>query len=188
MPTSNQEILDRYIRHQIYLLKYAGGLRNKSVEILNKTDKELRNIILSSISGVPNRTLTGKAGRVWVAAYTKAITELRIGAWKTIEAGLDYEFKELAVAEAATAANIIEGAVPVILNLTLPPTQQLISVVNSQPFEGYTLKQWVKRTANADVQNISPFSAHAVSSQNNRVGVIPRIILEAKAPSLDLLS
>lgn len=152
--TTNEQILDRYIRHQTYLLRYAGGLRNEVLPSLASTEKKVRDLVLAYVSRAPDRVIAGKEGRKWQAEFEAALIELRSPAWEKMTTEVDKQLKELAIAEAATGATVIESSVPVVLNLTLPPAAQLISVVNSQPFEGRTLKQWMKRSQQADVQRM----------------------------------
>ncbi len=152
MSTSNDVILDRYIKHQTYLMRYAGGLRNIVTPRLLETEKGLYDDVVKWISKTDdNRTLTGKAGRKWQKDFEKVIRDRREPAWDSIYDKIDEELKELAIIEAGVAAKIIDDASPVILDMKLPPVEQLVAIVNSQPFEGRTLKNWVKRTSEADV-------------------------------------
>lgn len=163
MTTSNEEILDRYIRHQTYLLRYAGGLRNQILPALASTEKKVQDLITAYVSRAPGRVLAGKAGVAWQREFAAALAELRSPAWAEMTTEVTSQLQELAIAEAAAGAAIIESAVPVVLNLTLPPAAQLISIVNSQPFEGRTLKQWMQRTAQADVQRMLTLAKIGVS-------------------------
>ncbi len=152
--TTNEQILDRYIRHQTYLLRYAGGLRNEVLPILAKTEAELYATVEKWVAKSGVRTLTGVKGRKWQRDFEKALVAVRGPAWDKVNATITAQLKDLAINEAATGAVIIEGAVPVSLNMTLPPAAQLIGIVNSQPFEGRTLKGWLRVTETADVQRM----------------------------------
>jgi SPP1 gp7 family putative phage head morphogenesis protein len=153
--TTNEQILDAYIRHQIYILRYAGGLRNEVVPFLHITDARLEEIILAYIGKAgENRILTGVKGRKWQTEFEKALHSLRDPAWGQVSQNIIDEMRAFAVNEAAAGAAVIEGAVPVILNLSLPPVAQLVGIVNSQPFEGRTLKKWLEKNKMDDVQRI----------------------------------
>lgn len=159
MTTANEEILDRYIRHQTYLLRYAGGLRNQVLPFLVDTEKDIYDLMVKWMSKVEgNRTLTGVAGRKWQSDFAKALMDVRLPAWGKITNEVASQLKELAINEAASGAAIIQGASPVLLGLTQPTTAHLISIVNSQPFEGSTLKQWMKRTEASDVQKMLSYA------------------------------
>ena len=152
--TTNEEILDRYIRHQTYLLRYAGGLRNEVLPILAKTELKLYNTVERWVAKANSRTLIGAKGRKWQSDFEKALLAVREPAWKKVDAIITSQLKELAINEAAVGAAVIEGAVPVALSMALPPAAQLIGIVNSQPFEGRTLKGWLETTGTADVQRL----------------------------------
>lgn len=161
--TSNEKIFNQYVRHQTLVLRYARGLSKQVSSVIAKTEKELERIILSSTNSAPNRTLTGKDGRNWNSAFEQDVTQLRKEAWGEVIETADSDLKSFAASEALIASTIIDGAVPAILNLKLPPQAQLNSIVNSQPFEGRTLKQWLKGSARSDIHRIL---------QKTKIGII----------------
>jgi DNA-binding Lrp family transcriptional regulator len=159
MPTSNEQILDRYIRHQTYLLRYAGGLRNQVLPELVNTEKKLYDSIVEWVAKAEgNRTLTGTSGRKWQQDFEKVLNNVRQPAWDDVSQEISNQLKELSVSEAATGATIIESSLPVVIGMNLPPASKLVSIVNSQPFEGRTLKEWMGRTAQADVQKMLTYA------------------------------
>lgn len=159
MATSNEKILDRYIRHQTYLLRYAGGLRNQVLPDLVSTEKKLYDAIVEWIAKAEgNRTLTGTSGRKWQREFADVLNNIRMPAWDTISTEISNQLKELSIAEAATGAAVIESSVPVVIGMSLPPAEKLVAIVNSQPFEGRTLKEWMERTAQADVQKMLSYA------------------------------
>lgn len=164
MPTANEKILDSYIRHQTYLIRYAGGLRNEVLPELAATEKKLYDAIVEWVAKANgDRTLTGTGGRKWQRQFEAVLNGIRTPAWARITNEVTEQFKELAVAEAATAAATIDGAVPVVLGLTMPPAAQLTAVVNSQPFQGRTLKGWLERTKQADVDRILMYAKTGIT-------------------------
>lgn len=157
--TSNEQILDRYIRHQTYLLRYAGGLRNQVLPDLVATEKKLYDAIVEWIAKADgDRTLTGTSGRQWQRDFEAVLNQVRMPAWDNVSSEIESQLKELAVSEAAVGATIIESSLPVVIGLNLPPAAKLVAIVNSQPFEGRTLKEWMERTAQADVQKMLTYA------------------------------
>lgn len=155
MSTSNEKILNSYIRHQTYLIRYAGGLRNEVLPTLAATEKDLYNEIVKWVEKASgNRTLTGTSGRKWQTDFENALKKVRRPAWENITAEVSGQLKELSRAEAVAGATAIEGSLPVVVGLTLPPAEKLVAIVNSQPFEGDTLKGWMQRTEESDVQKM----------------------------------
>ena len=155
MQTTNEQILDRYLRHQTFLIRYAGGLRNEVLPFLADTEADLRNALILWLERVgDNRTLTGASGRRWQADFELELRAIRDPAWDKVSQEIFDQLRSLVFSEAQFAVDVIENATPVILGLDLPPTQELISIVNSQPFEGRTLRQWLDRTKRADVDRL----------------------------------
>lgn len=152
--TSNEKIFNQYVRHQTLVLRYARGLSKQASSVIARTEKELEKAILSAANSAPSRTLTDRAGRNWNSSFEQDIGEIRQDAWDEVIALADSDLKSFAASEALISATIIDGAVPAILNLSLPPQSQLNSIVNSQPFEGRTLKQWLQGSSRTDVQRI----------------------------------
>lgn len=164
MPTANEKILDSYIRHQTYLIRYAGGLRNEVLPELAATERKLYDAIVEwTAKANGDRTLTGSSGRKWQREFEAVLNGIRTPAWATITNEVTEQLKELAITEAAAAVATIEGAVPVVLGLSLPPAAQLTAVVNSQPFQGRTLKGWLERTAQADVDRILTYAKTGIT-------------------------
>lgn len=159
MPTSNEQILDRYIRHQTYLLRYAGGLRNQVLPDLAATEKKLYDSIVEWIAKAEgNRTLTGVSGRQWQRDFEDVLNNIRRPAWDDISTEISNQLKDLAISEAAVGATIIESSLPVVIGMSLPPADKLVAIVNSQPFQGRTLKEWMERTAESDVQKMLSYA------------------------------
>jgi hypothetical protein len=177
MPTVNEQILDRYIRHQTYLLRYAGGLRNQVLPDLAATELVLYDAIIAWITKAENnRTLTGKAGKKWQRDFEAALRKIRTPAWDKVSTEIEKQLKELAVAEASSAATVIESSVPVVLSMQLPPASQLVGIVNSQPFQGRTLKEWLKRSAESDLLHILTEAKIGVVQGQTPTQVARRII------------
>jgi len=153
--TANEKLLDSYIRHQTYLLRYAGGLRNEVLPVLASTEKKLYDSVVEWVAKAEgDRTLTGKSGRAWQRDFEAVLNRVRQPAWDEITDTVTSQISQLAAAEAAAGAVAIESALPVVIGMAMPPAAKLQAIVNSQPFEGRTLKQWMERTARADVDKM----------------------------------
>ncbi len=184
--TSNEKIVDAFIRHQIYVLRYAGGLRNKYASILGKTNSKLYKLVLAALSEIGDtRTLTDANSIKVMSELAADIAELRTPAWLTIQSEAVEELSQFAIAEAGMAASTIQGAVPVVLGLSVPPTQKLVSVVKSQPFQGKTLKQWVAKNSADDVQRILDYAKIGIV-QGRTPKAIAREIVAASSTAPDI--
>ena len=47
--TANEEFLDALIRHQVFILRLSGGLRNQTLEFLNADEKQLAALIRAQL-------------------------------------------------------------------------------------------------------------------------------------------
>lgn len=177
MKTTNEQIADAYLRRQTNLLQYASGLASRASSSLINTEKELYDaIILSVAKAGDNRTLTGKDGRKWQSDFLQMLQDTRSPAWDEINQLVTNEFLEVAATEAATTAAVIQAASPVILGMKLPQVSHLYAIVNSQPFEGHTLKNWLARTEQADVNRIGNAVKRGISQGQTPTEIARNII------------
>lgn len=176
--TANETILDAYVRHQTYVMRYAGGLRNRLMDIVQLTDTKTQDVIIKYATLVDREALLGKRGQVLLSEFGKALRQVRGEGWDEATKVAVGELKEFAIAEAAGTAALIEGAVPVVLGMTLPPAQHLLAIVNARPFEGRTLKEWMQRTKEADVERMLALAKAGIVD-----GVHPREIARSIIPN-----
>ncbi len=143
--TVNEDFFDAMVRHQIFLLRMSGGIRNKIVDLLNETENDIKQQVLAvDLSDGPTPVNIRKLERL-----QKKLELIRRAAWDKAEETWIQEVLALAQAEAAFTAAALETVSPVILDLTLPAPQQLKSIVTTRPFEGKTMREWA-RTVSAD--------------------------------------
>lgn len=153
--TANEKVLDLFIRHQTYLLRYAGGLRNELASILEGTEGDLSLVLQKFLELLEGHTLATPQDRKLLTKMQAEIEDARAQAWAKIATEFSSQMTAFATAEAASTVAIISGAVPVALGLALPPADKLKQIAVSQPFEGATLKQWVKQSQFADTERIT---------------------------------
>lgn len=152
--TANEKILDAYTGHQMDVGRYAKGLGERYIKILMSTANSLSDSLYSFLRRKVGRGFITKKDKEWKKRLTEMVRDNRNPAWKEILDDYIAEMYRYERVEVATGARIIEAATPVIMNLTLPPVQQLNSLITSQPYEGGTLREWINNTARADVQRI----------------------------------
>lgn len=174
--TSNEEIFDRYIRHQTYLIRYAGGLRNETIALLEATESKISDIILAYAARLEGSMLTTPKARELIKAMEQAVKEARAEAWDEIDALVITELKQLSVDEAVFGAGVIEGAIPVALGLSMPPVSQLQAIAVSQPFEGRVLKDWLARTEDFDVGRITRLAKVGIAQGETPTQVTRRVM------------
>lgn len=149
--TTNEELLDAMVRHQIGLLRYSGGLRKRIWELLDATEADLRDEI---------RLLAGRSGFVGtrrvanLSKLLRGLRETRMEAWADVRASWFQEMRELAAAEPGYLASVVVSTLPVEVTLSMPPVDVLREIVNSTPFEGKTLKEWASKLEADDIAGI----------------------------------
>lgn len=154
MPTINEEIRDNMVRHQTYLLRYAGSVRNESTALLADTERRIRLVILDYADRLQGLNKLSKEARALMKELEEQILAIRAEAWAEIKSYAVEEFGEYAKLEGVASIRVIENPFPVALGLQPLPASQLALIANATPFEGRTLREWLARTENVDVDRI----------------------------------
>lgn len=151
--TFNEQLHDAMVRHQVGLLQFAGGVRNKIWKLLDVTEVDVRRQIEDQLRRDPGGALT-PARLKRVEKLLADLRETRLAAWKDANATWSDEMKGLAVAEAGFTTNILNSTFPVELGLVMPDAARLRAIASSKPFMGATLKEWAGSQAKADIARI----------------------------------
>ncbi len=172
--TANELFFDAMIRHQIGLLSLAGSITNEILAILDATETGIKRRILDGVNS--GAGYTSPAGVRKLNKMLKDITAIRAAAWKSIAEILNREMLNLAVEESKTTDGILKTAMLVLFSTNLPTKQELQSIVKSMPFEGKTLKQWVKSLFNADIGRIVSQIKIGLTQGENAIKVATRVV------------
>ena len=148
IPTVNEKLLEKYIRHSVYLeqLKKAEAslisrfLKQKTFpQIYNKLIKELSRIknleTLGSINRIPVRRL-----KVMLAATQKISTAGMVQAEKMLVNRL----VNISKFEADWNADLISKTVPLDIDMSMPSNEVLKNLVTMRPMDGHKLGTWMK--------------------------------------------
>lgn len=154
MTTSNEQFLDAMIRHQIFLLRLSGSIRNKVLSAINATEADVKAQLLVGLEGIADGGALTPAKQRRLENTLKKVTALRLEGWKLGEKVWLDELKELAVAEPAFVAAAVQTVAPVVVDVSLPDSAQLRAIATATPFEGRTLKEWARNVRDADIDRI----------------------------------
>lgn len=146
--TSNEELRDAVVRHQIGLLRVSNKVRNDTLKLLDATEADMKVELLVQLE----RGAAGNAARL-----RKMITSIkaqRTTAWSEVDKVWTNEMIAVATAEPIAMGKIAQTVAPVALEVVMPSTGVLVGIVRSKPFEGATLKQWSQTIAKNDLDNI----------------------------------
>jgi SPP1 gp7 family putative phage head morphogenesis protein len=134
--TANDEIRDRAIAHQIYLLRYESGVTRKILKVLSQADKDL----ISQLSDLESTMSIAE-----IDTRLEGIRNIISASWDYASLDLENELAALAEYEANHQEQVIRDSTPVELNIVSPSAETLIAAVESKPFEGKILKEWIDK-------------------------------------------
>lgn len=149
--TSNELLVDALVRHQIYLLRVAGALREEIYAILDKTEEDLQEVIerrLKAGKGFDSQS----AQRLRV--LERLVHNIRDPAWDKVDKLFFEQVDELARYEPEFTAAAIRAVAPVELDTIMPSVPRLRALARSTPMQGRVLKEWASRQRAADLDRI----------------------------------
>lgn len=145
MATSNEILRDQIIAHQIELIRFGRGLRNRINRELNRVEPELRRRLRArlersaALGWDPGPAQTRRMMRT-----LELITEIQKGTWEDINKLVRDELVGLAQAESVWISGVLSGSLPVIWEPTLPTPRELRAIVFARPFNNRLLRQWMR--------------------------------------------
>lgn len=150
--TTNEELLDALVRHQIYLLRYSGYVRNRMTTILNASEEELARRIRDKL-----RTLQGLSTPTeWqrLESLQATLKAIRMESWDEATKFLTEEMVQLSYQEPIQLDGIFKTVLPVAVETVMPTAGMLKAIALSRPFEGRILKEWADTMAADDIRRI----------------------------------
>lgn len=150
--TANQEIHDALIRHQTYLLRYSGSVRNKIIEVLNATEEAIAEKIRAKLTN--HKGFNNASDWARLQSLMETLSGIRGKAWDEAN---EYWYKEslqLAYQEPIMLEGVIVANLPVTVNTVMPGPNLLKHIVTSRPFQGRVLKEWAEAMKDDDLRRI----------------------------------
>ena len=154
--TVNEQLLNRAIRHQIYIQQYGSGVAEDIVKELARAEQELLGKVAARLVKAEK---IGFDRGPWT---TKRLSTITAGLGEIVDNKYSATYKdmlkpkmlELAKAEADFTVGGFDSTVPVKLEYELPSPQMLRSMVLSEPFEGAVMGKWWKGVATGEKEQI----------------------------------
>jgi len=171
--TANLLWFDALVRHQIYVMRYAGSVRNDIIELLNKTEKDIEGMIRSRLAG--DKALSPRRLRR-AEELVQSIRSLRNGAWDKADAELYAAMREFIGKEASFLGTTLEAVVPVQFAANLPSKATLMALVRDLPFEGRILSSWARSIRRSDLQRIEDAIKIGVVQGESSAAIARRVI------------
>lgn len=151
--TANEQFLDAMIRHQTYLLRYSGYVRNLINGILDKTEADLAEKILGRLANAPGGLNTPVEWRR-LQTLVDQIATIRGRAWDKVDEVFEDQMTQLALAESVSLAGIVQLTLPVQIDVVQPSARLLRSIALARPFQGKLLREWVDGMEDEDIRRI----------------------------------
>lgn len=148
---ANTEFLDALVRHQIYLMRYSGSLRDQLLKILVATENDIEAAIMNRLAAAKGFD-TQSASRLRV--LQGMIQRIRDPAWNEITDTWFQHLNELAKKETQFTSGALQTVAPVVVDTVLPTVSQLKAIVKSKPFEGQVLGDWASEIQRRDLSMI----------------------------------
>jgi SPP1 gp7 family putative phage head morphogenesis protein len=149
--TSNEEIRDGLVRHQIGLSRFGKGFERRLVLLLNKSEPGLREGLkarierASRIGWDPGPATTSRMIKIEETYRT-----LMAPVWAEIRASSREELSGLAAAEIDYISALVASSLPVTLSPVLPSREELQLITSSTPVNGRILTDWFSGWEKAD--------------------------------------
>ncbi len=150
--TANEEFLDAMLRHQTYLLRYAGNVRNMMLGVLARTEEDINDKIRSRLHN--NQGLTTPTELRRLQALMDSIRRVREPAWEEANSLLREHMIALSLAENVSLANMVTVTLPVAIDVLMPSDRLLRSIAIARPFQGQILADWAASMEADDLRRI----------------------------------
>lgn len=152
--SANQAFLDAMLRHQIYLMRVSGGIRNQVISLLNASEAELADRIRRRLANARGGLRSPRELKR-LQTLLERVRRVRRDAWRRAGELWQQELIDFAQQEPKIVVGLLDSVSPVVLDTRLPDPRQLRSIATSQPFEGRTLRQWAQHVEQEDLRRIT---------------------------------
>lgn len=173
--TVNEELQDAMLRHQTYVLRYSGSVRNKINALLDATEQDIADKIRARLANAPGG-LTGPYEVRRMKALQDQISNIRASAWEKSSEQLQTEMVNLSLAESVTLGATVTLLLPVAINVVQPSARLLRSIALSRPFHGRVLMDWAKDMQADDLRRIHNAIQVGMTEGQTTEGIVRRVI------------
>ncbi len=164
--TANEELYDALVRHQIYVLRYSGYVRNRMTTIMNASEDELARRIRDKLRNTQGLSTPVEWQRL--QSLQAGLDALRRESWDEATKFLIEEMVELSYQEPIRLNAMMQAVLPVAVETVMPSARMLRAIALSRPFEGRILKEWADTMAADDIRRIhSAIQAGMVAGEDS---------------------
>ena len=140
MPTINEIVFDRGVAHQVGILRFSSGVRNRILGLLREVEDDLRDQITTRLAKIEARGVDiGPATTARLQALLGQVQEINLNGYGKISDTLIKELRAAGSFEVDFTARMLEASVGSELALLLPTATQIGTIVTAQPLSGRIL-------------------------------------------------
>lgn len=144
MATVNESLRDESIAHSVWLSRYATGVANRMVKLLNETDADLSARLLDALDRLPADSFTVTR----LESLLGSVRELNHQAVASMQTGLERELMSLAQNEVSYQLSLFDSLLPsqVLEHYPLQTitADMVYAAAMAQPFQGRLLSEWAE--------------------------------------------
>lgn len=142
--TTNTDIRDQLVAHQIQLFRFSKGLAGRINALLNRAEPELRARLKARLDRIAALGWDpGPATTKRMIRTSKLIADINRPTFQDINALIRKELVGLSIGETKFVAGIITDSLPVIAALAIPSPKELRGIVFARPFNNRILRDWM---------------------------------------------
>jgi SPP1 gp7 family putative phage head morphogenesis protein len=136
----NTALFDAGVSHQIGLIRYSSATVRKILALLGRSEADLVEKIRAQ-----DPTAVGDAwGQKRLDKLLLSLRTIQKEAYSLVGKTLRTDLRALADYEAEFQSRLIQETLPIRFKVIPPTREQLAAAVNSRPFQGALLKEWVR--------------------------------------------
>ena len=144
MATVNERLHDESIAHAVWISRYATGVANRMVNLLNDTDADLSARLLEALDRLPPESFTVTR----LESLLGGVRVLNQQAVSAMQTGLESELLKLAKNEAGYQLSLFDSLLPSQVLLRYPlqgiTADMVYAAAMAQPFQGRLLSEWAE--------------------------------------------
>lgn len=148
---ANDDIRDELVRHRVELQRFADGLAARVRSIINRAEPALRAKLKARLErelrGNPVTAVLETKRMLALARFVKGLNDEMFAEVNQV---MRAELTHLVKLEAAASAAIIEGAMPVVVGMSIPDARALRSIVFARPMQNKILRDWLSQFSSND--------------------------------------
>lgn len=152
----NDEALDRQLRHQIYTLRYAGGVRNRMLALMERAEADLVAQLFKRLKRLKDTGINAdQATRERLEKIILSVQGQRATMMDEVASELNSELGTFADYEREFQIAMLNDMVtPVGFTVTAVPAAQIRAAALSRPFQGRIMKEWLRDLKADDARRV----------------------------------